>query len=152
MAKPTIGFGLILIVLGLFGYMGSEPTAPAPVDGVETASDAAETPAPATRSKTALIPVFFGFPMLICGTLALNEKWLKHAMHGAAMFGLLGALGGLGRGLMVLVKSMGGEEVNTRAMTFSLIMGAICAVFVFMCVKSFISAKKRRLAAEAAGS
>lgn len=68
-------------------------------------------------------------------------------MHGAAMFGLLGAIGGLGKGIHGLVT--GG---NQRAMIFSLLLGVICAVFVFMCVKSFINARKRREAAEAAAA
>lgn len=152
MAKPTIGFGLVLIVLGLVGFFGTqEAPTPAPGSALETDgatdTDSAEPASKAGPSITALIPMFFGFPLLICGTLALNEKWLKHAMHGAAMFGLLGALGGLGKGIHGLVT--GG---NQRAMIFSLLMGVICAVFVFMCVKSFINARKRREAAEAAAT
>ena len=144
MAKPTIVFGLILIVLGLGAYFTSTPTAPAPADG-ETVEAGAEAP-PAKRSITAMIPAFLGAPLLLCGFLALDEKKLKHAMHGAAVIGLLGALAGLGRGLMVLAK---GGDYNVRAVVVTLLMGAICALFVFMCVRSFIAAKKRRLAAEA---
>lgn len=146
MAKPTIVFGLILIGLGLFGYLGSEPKAPT-AEAIAAAEAAGEEAPKPARSKTAMIPVLFGFPLLICGTLALNEKWLKHAMHGAAMVGLVGALGGLIRGIMVLAK--GGDDINMRAVTFSLLLGAICAVFVFLCVKSFIATRKRREASEA---
>lgn len=139
MAKTTIAFGVALIVLGLVAYFGTDPApaAPASTDG------SAEVAAAGGRSITALIPTFFGIPLLICGLVATNEKMLKHGMHGAAMVGLLGALGGLGKGIQGLVT--GG---NQRAMTFSLIMGLICAVFVFLCVKSFIAARKRREAAE----
>lgn len=139
MAKPTILFGVILIVLGLVGYFGSEPKAAAvPADG------ATEVAAEPSRSPTGLIPVIPGALLLVFGVLALKEKNLKHAMHGAAMVGLLGALAGLGKGIHGL--ATGG---NMRATTFSLLMGVICAAFVVMCVRSFIAAKKRRLAAEA---
>ncbi|WP_297838489.1 hypothetical protein [Ignavibacterium sp.] len=38
-----------------------------------------------SESITALIPTFFGIPLLILGWLGLNEKYLKHTMHGAAV-------------------------------------------------------------------
>lgn len=62
MAKLTIAYGVIFILMGLYGYFGIS-----------------------SESITALIPTFFGIPMLIFGWLALNEKYLKHAMHGAAV-------------------------------------------------------------------
>ena len=40
--------------------------------------------------KTALIPAAFGLALLLCGALALKESRKKHAMHAAAMVGLLG--------------------------------------------------------------
>lgn len=86
---------------------------------------------------------------MVCGVLALQEKYLKHAMHGAAAVGLLGAIAGAGRGAMGLAKLAGGNEVNTRSLLFVWLMAIICGVFVAMCVRSFIEARKRREAAEA---
>jgi hypothetical protein len=45
-------------------------------------------------SWTALIPAFFGLPLVILGVLALQEGWRKHAMHAAVVVGLIGFLGG----------------------------------------------------------
>lgn len=148
MAKPTILFGVILIVLGLLGYFGTKPAPAVPADGAAEVAVDGEPAAAGERSLTGLIPLIPGVLLLICGAMALNEKNLKHAMHGAAMVGLLGALAGLGRGIMVLVR---GGDYNMRAVTFSLFMGAICAAFMVMCIRSFIATRKRREAA-AAGS
>ncbi len=157
MAKPTIIFGVLLILLGLVGYFGT-PAAPAgaAADDAETAAAAADEtdtgtakPAPAGRSVTALIPAFVGGLLVLCGLLALNEQYLKHAMHAAAMVGLLGAIAGAGRGTMGLVKLAGGNEVNMRSLFFVWAMAALCIAFVVMCVRSFIAARKRREAGEA---
>ncbi len=145
MAKPTIGFGVVLIVLGLVAYFGSEPKLPEAAETPAAEQAEAATPAEATRSLTAMIPAFFGAPLLLCGLLALKESTLKHAMHGAAMVGLLGALGGLANGIRGALK----DEPNWRATGYSVAMGVVCAIFVAMCVKSFIAARKRREAATA---
>src|SRR4051794_7576716 len=70
----SIIWGGLLIGLGLWGYLGT-----------------------GTTSWTALIPAFVGAPLALCGLLALKESLLKHAMHAAAMIGLIGFLGGVGR-------------------------------------------------------
>jgi len=148
MAKPTIGFGVILIALGLMAYFGSEPKVPESAETPAAEQAYSADPAEAKRSLTAMIPAFFGAPLLLCGVLALKESMLKHAMHGAAMIGLLGALGGLGKGIHGALS----EEPNWRATGYSVAMGVVCAIFVAMCVKSFIDARKRREAAEAGTS
>ena len=51
MAKLTIIYGVIFIVMGLYGYFGIS-----------------------NESITALIPTFFGIPMLVLGWLGLNEN------------------------------------------------------------------------------
>ena len=104
----------------------------------------------AKKSVTALIPAFFGGGLLICGLLAMKESLLKHAMHGAAMIGLLGALAGAGRGAMGLGKFFSGDpSLNQRSFAFVWLMAIICAVFVALCVRSFIAARKAREAATA---
>ncbi len=67
MARLTIVVGILLIVLGVGFYAGLM---------------AAEDSAP---SVTALIPAFFGLPILLCGLLALKESLRMHAMHGVAL-------------------------------------------------------------------
>ena len=58
MAKITIGLGLVLIALGLGSYFGT-----------------------GQASVTALIPAFFGLPLLLLGLVALKERMRKNAMH-----------------------------------------------------------------------
>jgi len=144
MARITIIIGSILIALGFIGYLGSGPKA-ANADGTENAAAADEKP---KRSITALIPTFVGAVLLICGFVALDEKKRMHAMHGAVLVGLLGSLAGAGRGAMGLVKMMKGDEVNGRSLIFVWLMAVICGVYVWLCIQSFIQARKRRQAEE----
>lgn len=119
--------GVVLAAQGLLAYLTAEPD---PVKGV---------------SPTALIPAFFGVPILLSGLLAMKSGWRKHAMHAAVTVGLLGALAGWGRAISVLVK--GAPLANNWPLMNVLFMALICTVFVVMCVQSFIAARKRQQAA-----
>ena len=128
MAWPTKIIGALLIAIGLYAYMNSTP------------NENGKVP------MTSLIPAFFGMILLICGALSHNPKLRKHVMHVAAMVGVLGAIGGF----MPLIRqaSKGHELDPTKlAAASGLLMSALCAMFVFLCVRSFIAAKKARLAA-----
>jgi len=150
MARVSIIFGILLIGLGFLGYAGGGQAAEAPaanaaVDGADT-----EPAAPAKKSPTALIPAFFGIGLVVCGILAFKESMLKHAMHGAAMFGLLGAIAGAGRGVMGLGKFFSGDpSLNQRSFLFVWLMALLCGIFVFLCVQSFIATRKKREAEQA---
>ncbi|MCL6494270.1 MAG: hypothetical protein K6T54_05745 [Ignavibacterium sp.] len=121
MPKFSIVLGIIFIVMGLYGYFGIS-----------------------SESITALIPAFFGVPMLIFGWLALNEKYLKHAMHGAAVLTLLGFAGTVS-GLIKFFKMLGGAETaRPAAVTVQAIMALLCLLFLIFAVKSFIDARKNR--------
>lgn len=125
MAKLSIAYGVIFILMGLYGYFGIS-----------------------SESVTALIPTFFGIPMLIFGWMALNEKNLKHAMHGAAVLTLLGFAGTVG-GLFKFFRMLGGAEMERpAAVTVQAIMAVMCLVFLILAVKSFIDARKNRLKSE----
>jgi hypothetical protein len=102
-----------------------------------------------TESVTALIPAFFGAPLILLGLVALKESLLKHAMHAAAMIGLLGFLAGVGNLIRVALKP-DADLTSTPAMT-TVKMTVVCAAFVALCVNSFIQARRRRAAREAAG-
>ncbi len=119
MAKITIGLGLVLIALGIGSYFGT-----------------------GRASVTALIPAFFGVPLLLLGLLALKESMRKHAMHIAAVMGLLG-FGGTVGGLMKLpVLLTGGELERPAAVAVQASMAIVCFVFVLLCVWSFIKARR----------
>lgn len=121
MAKTSITFGIILIILGLISYFGIS-----------------------SESVTALIPAFCGIPVLILGLLALNEKYLKHAMHGAAVMMLLG-FGGTVGGLIKFFRMLGGEVFERpAAITIQSIMAVICLIFLIFAIKSFIDARRKR--------
>jgi hypothetical protein len=92
-------------------------------------------------SMTALIPSFVGIPLMILGWLALAKPDLrKHFMHAAVVLGLLGFLAAAGRFISVMIKnpSLGVGPVA------NLIMALICGVFVALCVRSFIAARRAR--------
>ena len=137
MGKVTIVFGIILIGLGLVAYFGSTPKS-LPQGEMTQLEGGGEI------SKklpiTALIPAFFGAPLLVCGFIALRENLLKHAMHAAAMIGLLGSLGGLSNSIRGILKDI----PNYRSVGYSFVMGVVCTVFVALCIRSFIQARKRR--------
>ena len=122
MAKITIAVGLILIGLGLYGYFGADE---------------------GKTSPTALIPAFVGTPILLLGALALKDSMRKHAMHGAVMLGMLGFLGAVGNVVRVLASG----KIDAKAMTMTCSMGVVCVIFVALCVRSFIQARKARKAA-----
>ncbi len=119
MAKITIGLGLVLIALGLGGYFGT-----------------------GRESLTALIPAFFGLPLGLLGVVALKEHMQKHAMHVAAVIGLLGFAGTV-KGLMTLpVLLTGGEVARPAAVAVQAAMAVVCLIFVLLCVSSFIKARR----------
>jgi hypothetical protein len=125
MSHITVFTGLILIALGLGGYFGTGQT-----------------------SITALIPAFFGAPILILGILAHKDSLRKHAMHGAVMIGLLGFLGGAFR---LVQAAIAGEIKLPVAFALTVAMTVVCGVFVALCVRSFIQARRARQQAEHGG-
>ncbi|HAB51941.1 MAG: hypothetical protein A2315_04685 [Ignavibacteria bacterium RIFOXYB2_FULL_35_12] len=121
MAKLSIAYGVIFILMGLISYFGIS-----------------------SESITALIPAFFGIPMLILGWLGMNEKYLKHTMHGAAVLMLLGFLGTIS-GLIKFFKMLSGvQQERPSAVTVQSIMALMCLIFLIFAVKSFIDARKNK--------
>src|SRR5258705_8272799 len=92
LANTTIAFGVVLIVLGLGGYFGTDRVSP-----------------------TALIPAVFGLLLIVFGVMARDEKRRKLAMHIAVAVGLGGFLGTL-TGLFKLFTMLpGGRGARPRA-------------------------------------
>jgi len=127
-------FGLLLVALGVWGYWGG-------VLGLWTPLG---FPTPERLSATALIPAAAGILLFVLGLLAFKESLLKHAMHGAAMVGLLGFLAAGSRLIMTLV---GKGKVEGVGGTSLVVMTVLCGVFVVLCINSFIQARRRRRAA-----
>jgi hypothetical protein len=123
MANVTIGFGLVLAALGLGGYVATGRT-----------------------SLTALIPLAFGVLLVVCGALARREALLKHAMHAAAVLGLLGFLGPLRVLPQMMTLLAGGEVPHRAAVLDQLAMMIVCGVFLALCIRSFVAARRARAA------
>lgn len=125
MAPVTVLFGVLLIALGAGGHFAAEH-----------------------KSITAWIPAFVGIPLLLLGllALALGDRGRMHVMHGAVLIGCLGFLGGVLNVVRVLMKPEG--SVTNLAGLSTLAMTGLCGVFVALCVKSFIDARRARKAAE----
>ena len=124
MATTTIGFGVVLILLGIGGYFGSGMV-----------------------SLTALIPAAFGLLLVIFGALAKDDSRRKMAMHIAVLVGLLGFLGTVS-GLAALPAVLAGGQVERpMAVIAKSIMAVLMAVYVALCVRSFINARRSRAGA-----
>jgi hypothetical protein len=122
MPVVSIVVGGLLIALGVWGYVASD-----------------------ARSVTALIPAFVGAALAMLGALALKASLLKHCMHAAAAIGLLGFLAAAGRFVPKLIRA--GFDTEDAATLSTGGMTLLCAVFVALCVNSFVQARRRRAAA-----
>jgi membrane-bound ClpP family serine protease len=118
MADTSIVFGILLAILGVYGFFTTHMEHP-----------------------TALIPTGVGVILVILGALARKESLRKHAMHAAAVVGVLGFLAGAGRFIYELSKGM---DVTGTAGMSTATMAVLCGVFVALCVKSFMEVRRRR--------
>lgn len=124
MAKVTLVFALLLAVLGLVSYFGT-----------------------GSQHPTALIPTWFGLALGIFGFLAIspNESRRKLFMHINVTIGLLGFLGAAGRAIQSYghARSLG-LEPDRIALEAQGAMAGLLLIYVLMCVKSFIEARRSR--------
>ena len=125
MAKVTVVFGVLLILLGAgaFAVLGH-------------------------HSHT-LIPAAFGVLLSTFGTLANTEDSKKRMlfMHIAVTVGLLGFLGTIPGIIGVIQMAAGHATVRPDAAKVQALMGSLCLVFVLLCVRSCIAARRARVAA-----
>ena len=125
MAKITIVFGVILILLGILGFVTTGSHAP-----------------------TALIPAFVGLVFSILGFFALTDDPKKRMlyMHIAVTIGLLGFLGtGWSIVNYIQMTIRGRQFPHPIAVEEKAAMAAILLFFVLLCVQSFISARRTRV-------
>lgn len=126
MPRVTLLIGVLLCILGIITY----------AIGAEAGS--------AERSPTALIPAGFGAVLLLLGFFsAIKPDLRKHLMHAAAA---VAAIGFLGSAVMFI------RGVATKGLVLStgaqLAMAILTGLFVLLCVRSFIAARKAREASE----
>jgi hypothetical protein len=121
MPTITIVTGVLLIIVGAVGYVGT-----------------------GSEHPTALIPAGFGLAITICGFLAKAPERLKLWMHIAVTLGLLGFLGTV-MGIVKVVRMTAGQVIERpEAAEAQAVMAFICGIFVAMCVNSFIKARRSR--------
>jgi hypothetical protein len=124
MAKTTIVFGVLLIVLGLVGFFGT-----------------------GSIHYTALIPTWFGLALILGGFLSISpsETRRKIFAHINVTVGLLGFLGAAGKALQGYghARSLG-MDPDYKAIASQLIMAGLLLIYVNLCIQSFIKARRSR--------
>jgi hypothetical protein len=124
MAKVTIIFGVLLIILGLAGFLGTGSVHP-----------------------TALIPTWFGVALVVGGFLSISpsESRRKIFAHINVTVGLLGFLGAAGSALHEYGGARSqGVDPNAIALGSQLTMAVLLLIYVNLCVRSFIQARRSR--------
>jgi hypothetical protein len=124
MAKVTLVFAAIFLAIGLVGFVGTGSSHP-----------------------TALIPALLGLLLGIFGALSLNADTgrRKLFMHINVTLGLLGFLGTV-MGLIQWFQMLAGATVkNPPAIESKAAMAFFSLIYVILCVRSFIAARKARL-------
>ena len=126
MAKVTIVFGVLLILLSSAAYalLGQH------AHGIHS-----------------LIPGLFGLLLIVFGALANTPVAKKRMlfMHIAVTVGLLGFLGTIPGIIGVIRMAAGHLVVRPDAAKVQAIMGTLCLIYVLLCVRSFITARRARL-------
>src|SRR5579863_8459074 len=118
MAKVTLVFAFLMVVLGLAGYLGTGHQHP-----------------------TALIPTWFGVALGIFGILAISpsESRRKLFMHINVTIGLLGFVGALVEALRGYgAARSAGLDPDMIALASKLMMAGLLFIYVNLCIKSFI--------------
>jgi uncharacterized membrane protein len=129
MPRVTVVFGALLSIVGVGFFAGT-----------------------GARAVTALIPVFLGVPLIAAGLVARREGLRRHAMHAAALLGTLGLLGTL-RGAFRLPSLLAGAAVaRPAAVVEQAVTALLCLVFVGLCIRSFVNARRARGKPDSAAS
>lgn len=122
MAKVTLVFALLLVALGIAGYYYTGAIHP-----------------------TALIPLWWGLGLGVCGFLAISpsERRRKIFMHIAVTIGAVGFIGAV----VVAIQGYGsarsqGIDPDYIALWDKLIMAILLLNYVILCVQSFIKARR----------
>ncbi|HTV15821.1 MAG TPA: hypothetical protein VME68_13965 [Acidobacteriaceae bacterium] len=130
MAKATLLFAAMLIALGWGGYVGS-----------------------GRQHPTALIPLWFGLALAVFGALAISrsEARRKLFMHINVTIGLLGFLGAAVEAVIGAMKATPASQAAEGAYLISAetsktLMAGLLLIYVLLCVRSFILARRARVA------
>jgi hypothetical protein len=122
MAKLTLVLAVLLVALGVVGYVGTGSLHP-----------------------TALIPAWIGLTLGIFGFLAISpsESRRKLFMHINVTIALLGFLGSTAEAIRgYLHARSAGIEPDQIALASKSTLAALLLIYVILCVRSFIAARR----------
>ncbi len=121
MAKMTIGFGVLLAIIGVAGRL---------------------------LLGARLHPLWFGLVLVVCGVLANTENAKQRMlwMHIAVTVGLLGFLIPGVMTAVALAHRHGAAALDPRLLDERILVAVVCLVFTGLCVRSFIAARRNRAA------
>ena len=122
MAKLTLVLSVLLVALGLIGYVGTGSMHP-----------------------TALIPAWIGLALGIFGFLAIsrNEGRRKLFMHINVTIALLGFLGSAAEAVRGYVHAKSaGVEPDQIALASKITLAGLLLFYIILCVRSFIAARR----------
>jgi hypothetical protein len=122
LAKLTLVLALLLVVLGLAGYIGTGSLHP-----------------------TALIPTWIGLALGIGGFLAIspNERRRKLFMHINVTIALLGFIGATVEAIRGYVHTTSlGLPPDQIALASKVTLAGLLLIYVILCVRSFIAARR----------
>jgi hypothetical protein len=125
MAKLTIAFGILLLLLGILGFVATGSTHP-----------------------TALIPSGIGLFFVLFGIMANTEDSKKRMlwMHISVTVALLVFLGMIPAAIDTIKLSRGAYYPHPIAVEEKGALALLSLIYVLFCVRSFISARRARLA------
>jgi len=128
LAKLTIGFGVLIAAVSLGFWLAIGRT-----------------------EVAALHPAGIGVLLILCGALANTENPKKRMlwMHIAVTLGLIGFLITGIRAGIALAKGTA-MSINPTGFEERSVVALICLVYVALCVRSFITARRARVAAPTA--
>ena len=122
MIKVTLVFAVLLIALGMAGYLGTGSLHP-----------------------TALIPAWIGLAMGIGGFLAIspNESRRKLFMHINVTIALLGFIGSTVEAIRGYVHAKSaGIQPDQIALASKVTLAVLLLIYVILCVRSFIAVRR----------
>ena len=126
MARLTLYFGVLLMGIGIYFFITTGSTHP-----------------------TSLIATWFGLALVMIGALANSKDAAKRKlyMHIAVTIGLFGFLFPGFMSIKDLVKSHADQTplAHPAAVHEQLLMAILCLIFVALCVRSFIAARRSGL-------
>ena len=125
MGKLTIGLGVLLILIAIAGFVATGSSHP-----------------------TALIPAAAGLLFCVFGALANSPEPKRRMlwMHIAVTVALLAFLGTIKADVDVYRLAHGVSFEHPVAIEEKAAMSLLCLIFVLLCVRSFIAARRSRLA------